>query len=52
MNYDAHTAVNIDGMPYPDTAKWQLLTTHLRNVAALVSLLNDSLYYPRRAGSD
>lgn len=35
MNYYAHTAVNADGSPDLDTARWQLLSTHLRNVAAL-----------------
>ena len=35
MNYYAHTAVNSDGTPDPDTARWQLLSTHLRNVADL-----------------
>jgi hypothetical protein len=35
VNYYAHTAVKADGAPDLDTAKWQLLSTHLRNVAAL-----------------
>ncbi|HOC55101.1 MAG TPA: hypothetical protein PKI20_05735 [Verrucomicrobiota bacterium] len=30
VNYYAHTAVKSDGTPDPDTAKWQLLSTHLR----------------------
>lgn len=35
MNYYAHTAVKADGSPDSDTANWQLLSMHLRNVAAL-----------------
>ena len=30
MNYYAHTAVRSDGSPELETAKWQLLSTHLR----------------------
>jgi len=37
VNYYAHTAVKPDGTPDPDTAKWQLLSTHLRNVGALAT---------------
>jgi len=33
VNYYAHTAVRPDGKPDPNPAKWQLLSTHLRNVA-------------------
>jgi len=32
VNYYAHTAVRSDGAPDPDTANWQLLSTHLRGV--------------------
>ena len=28
VNYYAHTAVKLDGTPDPDTARWQLLSTH------------------------
>ena len=35
LNYYAHTAVRSDGTPDLDTANWQLLSTHLRNVAEL-----------------
>jgi len=35
VSYYAHTAVNADGTPHPEPAKWQLLSTHLRKVAAL-----------------
>jgi hypothetical protein len=35
VNYYAHTAVKADGSPDLDTANWQLLSTHLGNVAAL-----------------
>jgi hypothetical protein len=35
VNYYAHTAVKPDGMPDPNSARWQLLSTHLRNVAEL-----------------
>ena len=35
MEYYAHTAVRADGKPDPDTVKWQLLSTHLRNVAEM-----------------
>ena len=33
VNYYAHTAVNADGMPEKDPAKWQLLSTHVENVS-------------------
>ena len=35
MEYYAHTAVRSDGAPDPNPASWQLLSTHLRNVAEL-----------------
>jgi hypothetical protein len=35
VNYYAHTAVRSDGKPDPNPANWQLLSTHLRNVAEL-----------------
>jgi hypothetical protein len=36
VNYYAHTAVNADGTPdLVTTAKWQLLSAHLRRVASL-----------------
>ena len=35
VNYYAHTAVRSDGTPERDTANWQLLSTHLGNVAEL-----------------
>jgi CRISPR-associated helicase Cas3/CRISPR-associated endonuclease Cas3-HD len=35
VEYYAHTAVRSDGTPDLDTAKWQLLCIHLRNVAKL-----------------
>ena len=35
MEYYAHTAAESDGTPILDTAKWQLLSTHLRSVAEL-----------------
>ena len=35
MEYYAHTAVRADGKPELDTAKWQLLSRHLLNVAEL-----------------
>ena len=43
MNYYAHTAVSADGTPNPDTAEWQLLSTHLRNVATLAKEFADPL---------
>ena len=43
VNYYAHTAVRSDGKPDPDTAKWQLLSTHLGNVAALARRFADPL---------
>lgn len=33
--YYAHTAELPDGKPDPDRNRWQLLSTHLRNVAGL-----------------
>ena len=39
LNYYAHTAVRSDGSPELETAKWQLLSTHLRNVARLAERL-------------
>jgi CRISPR-associated endonuclease/helicase Cas3 len=41
--YYAHTAVRADGTPERDTAKWQLLSTHLRNVAELAKRLADPI---------
>ena len=35
MNYYAHTAEGPDGRPERDQARWQLLSTHLRQVADL-----------------
>ena len=43
MNYYAHTAVRPDGTPDPDTANWQLLSTHLRNVAELAKWFAEPL---------
>jgi hypothetical protein len=31
--YYAHTATRTDGTPDPNPERWQLLSTHLRNVA-------------------
>ena len=39
MEYYAHTAEGPDGRPNPDQARWQLLSTHLRNVAFLARQL-------------
>ncbi len=35
MKFYAHTATPPDGKPDPDQGHWQLLSTHLRNVAQL-----------------
>jgi hypothetical protein len=35
VEYYAHTAVRADGGPESNTAKWQPLSTHLRNVCQL-----------------
>jgi CRISPR-associated endonuclease/helicase Cas3 len=43
VNYYAHTAVRSDGTPERDTANWQLLSTHLRNVAELAKRFADPL---------
>ena len=43
MEYYAHTAVRSDGTPDLDTAKWQLLSTHLRNVAELAKRFAEPL---------
>ena len=43
MNYYAHTAVRPDGKPDPNPANWQLLSTHLRNVAGLAKRFADPL---------
>ena len=33
VNYYAYKAVRADGAPEADTAKWQFLSRHLRNVS-------------------
>jgi CRISPR-associated endonuclease/helicase Cas3 len=43
VEYYAHTAVKSDGTPDLDTAKWQLLSTHLRNVAELAKRFAEPL---------
>jgi CRISPR-associated endonuclease/helicase Cas3 len=43
VNYYAHTAVKSDGTPDPDTARWQLLYTHLRDVAELAKRFAEPL---------
>jgi CRISPR-associated endonuclease/helicase Cas3 len=43
VNYYAHTAVRSDGTPERDTANWQLLSTHLRNVADLAQRFAEPL---------
>jgi CRISPR-associated endonuclease/helicase Cas3 len=43
VEYYAHAAVRADGKPESNTAKWQLLATHLRNVAELAKQLADPL---------
>ena len=43
MNYFAHTAVRADGKPELDTANWQFLSSHLRNVAELAQRFADPL---------
>ena len=34
MEYYAHTAVRADGKPDPDTAKWLVLSAHLRSACS------------------
>jgi CRISPR-associated helicase Cas3/CRISPR-associated endonuclease Cas3-HD len=43
LNYYAHTAVKLDGNPDRDPANWQLLSTHLRNVAQLAKRFAEPL---------
>lgn len=43
VKYYAHTAVNSDGKPDPNPANWQLLFTHLRNVAELAKRFAEPL---------
>ena len=50
MEYYAHTAVRVDGKPDPDTAKWQLLSTHLRNVAEQAKRFAEPLGLDAEAG--
>ena len=43
LNYYAHTAVRSDAKPDLETANWQLLSTHLRNVAELAKRFAEPL---------
>lgn len=50
MEYYAHTAVRADGKLERDTAKWQLLSTHLRNVSELAKRFAEPLGLGAEAG--
>src|ERR1035437_2792224 len=49
-SYYAHTAVRSDGTPDQNLANWQLLSTHLRNVAELAKRFADPLGLGAEAG--
>ena len=42
-SYYAHTATQPDGTNDPNTERWQLLATHLRNVAELAEKFHSPL---------
>jgi CRISPR-associated endonuclease/helicase Cas3 len=49
VNYYAHTAVRSDGTPDRNPANWQLLSTHLRNVAELAKRFAEPLGFAAEA---
>ncbi len=49
--YFAHTATLPDGKPDPDQGHWQLLSTHLRNVAHLAKEYVTNYVGPSRDGT-
>jgi len=49
VKYYAHTAEGSDGEPDPDQGRWQLLSSHLRNVANLAKRFAAPLGLPDEA---